>query len=82
MDFVVEISTFQKNFEICSVGVEWSKTILWDPGGCFGTAVDQLGWIRNILEEKNFLMSETSFWANFCIQISERNGFVSQSTFL
>ena len=31
------------------------------PGECFGTALDQLGWIRNILEEKNFLMSETSF---------------------
>ena len=24
------------------------------PGGCFGTALDQLGWIRSILEEKLF----------------------------
>ena len=33
MDFVVEISTFQKKIEITFGGVGWSKTVAWDPGG-------------------------------------------------
>ena len=33
------------------------------PGECFGTALDQLGWIRNILEENFFLTFLTIFKA-------------------
>ena len=35
------------------------------PGGCFGTALDQLGWIRNVFERIQKKMFETSIWANF-----------------
>ena len=46
MDFVVEISTFQKNLKISFVGVAWSKTVAWDLGGAWGplwTNYDGLG---------------------------------------
>ena len=52
IDFAVKISTFQKKIEISFGGVEWSKTA--GTGECLGTTLEQLGWIRNVLEEKKF----------------------------
>ena len=70
MDFVVEISTFQKKFEITFGGVGWMKTVAWDPGGAWGplwTNYDGLGtfWKKKKLTFFAFFFKH--FWSNFSL---------------
>ena len=43
-------------------------------GGCFGTTLDHLGWIRSILRQIKKIMFETSFYLIFAAKFL--NGMV------
>ena len=55
------------------------KKRFFGPRGCSGTNLDHLECIRTDSRQIWKFMSETFFWAGFCIQMCQRNGFVSQS---
>ena len=66
---MVEISTFQKKFEITFGGVGWSKTVAWDPR-VLGDHSVPLRLIGDVLEEKKidfFCIFFKHFESNFSL---------------
>ena len=54
MDFVVEISNFQKKFQINFGGVGWSKAVAWDPGGAWGPLWINYNGLGTFWKKKKF----------------------------